>query len=74
MTAKSPAEVFIERFKVVISPLDLDTPSTASALNLLADYLHGFALALNCSQTQGALDISMLKGPLDMYCLALDNA
>lgn len=74
MESQSPAEVFIERFKMVVGPLSLSASSTIDALSLLADYLHGFALALNCNQDKSTLDISMLKGPLNMYCIALENA
>ncbi|MGD6735632.1 TetR/AcrR family transcriptional regulator [Photobacterium leiognathi subsp. mandapamensis] len=74
MDSISPAEVFIERFKVVIAPLQLNETAAKDALDLLVDYLHGYALALNCNSGHLPLDISMLKGPLNMYCLALENA
>ncbi|WP_413112533.1 TetR/AcrR family transcriptional regulator [Thaumasiovibrio sp. DFM-14] len=74
MNAKSPAGVFIEKFHVVIEPLNLDTVTAKSALDLLVDYLHGFALALNCNHGHSKLDVEMIKGPLNMYCIALENA
>jgi len=74
MSSTSPAAVFIERFHVVIEPLNLDADSAKNALDLLVDYLHGYAFALNCSDSQSTLNVGMLEGPLDMYCIALENA
>lgn len=74
MNSESPAEVFIDRFHLVVEPLDLDKPSAKNALDLLVDYLHGYALALNCNGESLSLNIEMLKGPLDFYCIALENA
>ncbi|MEZ8824082.1 TetR/AcrR family transcriptional regulator [Vibrio amylolyticus] len=74
MESHGPADVFTERFNVVVQPLDLNAIAATNALSLLADYLHGFALALNCNRELQSLDISMLKGPLDLYCVALENA
>lgn len=74
MNSESPAGVFIERFHVVIEPLNLDDVTAKDALDLLVDYLHGYALALNCSNDHSKLDVEMLKGPLNMYCIALENA
>ncbi|NOH82178.1 TetR/AcrR family transcriptional regulator [Vibrionales bacterium C3R12] len=74
MSSDSPAAVFIERFHVVVAPLNLSDESTKNALDLLVDYLHGFALALNCSVDVSKLNIDMLEGPLNMYCIALENA
>ncbi|MGF1761172.1 TetR/AcrR family transcriptional regulator [Photobacterium sagamiensis] len=73
MNSKSPAAVFVERFNVVTEPLNLDADSAKKALDLLVDYLHGFALALNCSGNQSTLKVGMFEGPLDMYCIALEN-
>ena len=74
MKSPSPAAVFIERFHVVIEPLNLDTDSAKNALDLLVDYLHGYALALNCSDDQAGLNIDMCEGPIGLYCMALENA
>lgn len=74
MKSASPAVVFIERFQVVIEPLNLNDVSAKNALDLLVDYLHGYALAINCSDDHADLDVGMLKGPLDMFCIALENA
>lgn len=74
MSSESPAGVFVERFQVVIEPLNLDVESAKNALDLLVDYLHGYAFALNCSDAHAGLDTAMLKGPINMYCIALENA
>jgi AcrR family transcriptional regulator len=74
MNSENPAGVFIEKFHVVIEPLKLDNVAVKDALDLLVDYLHGYALALNCSNGHSDLDIEMLKGPLNMYCIALEHA
>lgn len=74
MESNNPAEIFIERFNRIIAPIGLDDNSTKDALDLLVDYLHGYALALNCSASKGSLDIDMISGPLQIFCLALEGA
>lgn len=51
MNTTSPAQVFIERFDLVVAPLQLDAQQQKDSLNLFVDYLHGFALAINCQQS-----------------------
>jgi AcrR family transcriptional regulator len=74
MTSESPAAVFTERFNVVIQELNLNNDAKKNALDLLADYLHGFALALNCNQTQPIDITEYIKGPLQFYCVALEHS
>ncbi len=62
MNSDSPAVVFMERFQVIIKPLNLNDVSAKNALDLLVDYLHGYALALNCSSEHADLDVEMLRG------------
>ncbi|MCF4176911.1 TetR/AcrR family transcriptional regulator [Vibrio sp. McD22-P3] len=73
MEVYGPAEVFYEKFEQVVKPLSLGEVATINGISLLADYLHGYVLAMNCNSDRKALDISMLKGPLQMYCIALEN-
>lgn len=73
MDVYSPAKVFHEKFEQVVKPLALDEAATMNSVSLLADYLHGYVLAMNCNSDREALDISMVKGPLQMYCVALEN-
>ncbi|AQS35654.1 transcriptional regulator, TetR family [Shewanella psychrophila] len=80
MDTISPAEVFVTRFNIVIEPLNLDSESAKNGLDLLVDYLHGYALALSCNgkdcngkNSQSTLNMEMIKGPLALYCVALEN-
>lgn len=73
MEALGPSDVFSERFDNVLSPLSLSDENKKRALELLMDYLHGYALALNCNQTSAPLTPDMLSGSLHLYCLALVN-
>jgi len=54
MNTTSPALVFIERFDLVVAPLQLDAQQQKDSLDLFVDYLHGFALAMNCQQSLNA--------------------
>lgn len=73
MDALGPSQVFSERFNDVIKPLNLEQEASTNALCLLVDYLHGYALALNNNQTNIELNIDMMSGPLNLYCIALEN-
>lgn len=74
MSSTSPADVFSERFRAIVQPLNLEEASIINALSLLADYLHGYALALNCQGAESALQIDNITGPLKLYCLAIENS
>ena len=71
MTTKNPAHLFIERFDTVIKPLDLESETRSNALNLLADYLHGFALSIKCNDQREFLNIDMVEGPIALLCSAI---
>ncbi|WP_135383576.1 TetR/AcrR family transcriptional regulator [Vibrio tasmaniensis] len=73
MKSLGPMEVFSERFTAVLSPLALTKEQTKNALDLLVDYLHGYALALNCNPDRTELTIEMVEKPLSLYCLALNQ-
>ncbi|WP_419536318.1 TetR/AcrR family transcriptional regulator [Endozoicomonas sp.] len=66
MSGHGPAEVFIERYERAVSLLDLPILYRKSALDLLVDYLHGFALALNY-QKGTSLSIEHMDGPVTLY-------
>ncbi len=70
MSTVGPAGVFIERFERALSCLALHDEDQTAALHLLVDYLHGYALALNC-QPEATLAIEQLDGPLNFYMDAL---
>ncbi|QJB56063.1 TetR/AcrR family transcriptional regulator [Pseudodesulfovibrio sp. zrk46] len=72
MTTIGPAEVFAERFQIVMQPLGLSDGELKNALDLLADYLHGFALAMRCNWSSEELTYDMLEGPLSLYVRGLE--
>ena len=72
MTSHGPATVFAERFDLAIASLSIDEELRGNALSMLADYLHGYALAMNC-QPGDELKVDMLSGPLAFYMQALQK-
>ena len=70
MSAAGPAQVFTERFYTALSPLQLSESELKDALDLLVDYLHGFALSMTCDSSQ-TLDIDYLQRPLAFYMKSL---
>lgn len=75
MASEGPAEVFSQRFHIAVAPLNLDESKLKDALDLLADYLHGFALAMNCNPKDEDLCVDLIDGPLGLYIktLALES-
>lgn len=67
MTCDSPAEIFSQRFFVVVEKLSLTHEERKQALDLLVDYLHGFALAMTCQQGT-ALQVNHFEGAFNLYC------
>ena len=72
MSTEGPADVFTQRFEVALAPLNLTEAQRKDALNFLADYLHGFALAMSCNPKEGELKVGEIDGPLAFYIRALD--
>ncbi|WP_036821166.1 TetR/AcrR family transcriptional regulator, partial [Photobacterium sanctipauli] len=72
MTSHGPAEVFMERFDLATAALQLNDELRENALSMLADYLHGYALALHC-QSGDSLNTDLLAGPLGFYMKALQQ-
>lgn len=72
MTSYGPATVFTERFDLATASLSLDAELRQNALSMLADYLHGYALAMSC-QSGHELKVDMLSGPLAFYMRALQQ-
>ncbi len=68
------AEVFSARFDVAVAPLDLDPDTQRAALDLLVDYLHGFALALHTATDDDTIDIRGMQKPFALYIRALRGA
>lgn len=72
MKCDGPAKLFIDRFTGVIVPLNLSKETTTHALNLLVDYLHGYALAMKCNKLDKPMRTELLKGSLALYCKAIE--
>lgn len=72
MSVEGPSQVFADRLNVALAPLNLDKKTLSDALALLADYLHGYALAMHCCSDQHQLTIEMTEGPLNLYMRALE--
>ncbi len=73
MTPTGPANVFVGRFYIAIAPLNLTSEQVKEALDLLVDYLHGFALSLECGGAASGLTIEQAEGPLRFYIRALEQ-
>ena len=71
--AEVPADVFSERFYLAITPLELRDEQKKAALDLLVDYLHGFALALQCTAKKSNLELSAIEESLALYLRALQR-
>ena len=67
------AEIFTDRFNIAISPLMLDAETQKAALDLIADYLHGFALAMHCAKDGVKPTIHEMEKPLALYFRALEG-
>jgi hypothetical protein len=73
MDSEGPANIFIQRFHIALVPLKIDKTILKNALDLLADYLHGFALAMNCNPEDKSLNIDSADGPLNLYIKAISS-
>ncbi len=71
MSVKGPAQVFIARFNTIVAPLGLPEDDMKNSLDLLVDYLHGFALSIHCAPKKDSLTLDSLNGPLNFYIKAL---
>lgn len=66
--------VFQTRFDIVVNSIGLDQVTKDAALDLLVDFLHGFALAIHTSSDVNEPDISSMKKPFSLYIKALRNS
>ncbi|MDG3400215.1 TetR/AcrR family transcriptional regulator, partial [Vibrio parahaemolyticus] len=71
MTSHGPAQVFTERYQLIVQPLGLSQQVEKDSLDLLADYLHGFALSISCCHDASLIKTDMLDGPLNLICSSL---
>ena len=72
ITSDGPAQVFIRRYNKALSSLDLNEQTRKNGLDLIADYLHGFALAMRCGPTNSQLTLEDINGPLSLYINGLE--
>ncbi len=71
MESSEPANEFINRLRIVLSNLELNDEHFNSALCLLADYLHGVALAIQCD-SKNKLSINKIDRPLLLFVKAIE--
>lgn len=72
MTSEGPATVFIYRLKVILKPLNIENEKFHIFIDLLADYLHGFALAMSCDKSN-SLNIDRIDKPLGLLIKVLED-
>ena len=73
MSDVGPAQIFVSRFQAIILPLKLTDSDMQDAIDLLVDYLHGFALAMRCNDDNLTLTTDMAGGPIKFYMDALEG-
>lgn len=63
MDSAGPANEFINKLDIILSPLKLDSAKFDSVTCLLVDYLHGVAFAIQCN-SNNQLNIEQINKPL----------
>ncbi|GMQ49120.1 TetR/AcrR family transcriptional regulator [Vibrio sp. 10N] len=71
MQSSGPAEVFIARFNDVVAPLTLSNDDKMNAVNLLADYLHGFAFSMQFAEVTQQEQRRIYEGSISLYLKAV---
>jgi len=71
MKSFGPAQLFGQRLAIALTPLQLTQKSFTQAQDLLADYMHGVALAMQ--HNQEALSTDCIDGPMHLICTALEK-
>lgn len=71
MTSFGPAQLFSERLSVALGVLKLAPGRFEQVRDLLADYLHGAALAMQCRP--GELGVACVEGPLRLIYDGLEG-
>jgi AcrR family transcriptional regulator len=74
MTSHGPAQVFTEHYQTIIDPLALHKKAEKDGLDLLADYLHGFAFSISCCHDASLIKTEMMDGPLALICRSLESS
>ncbi|WP_234977427.1 TetR/AcrR family transcriptional regulator [Ferrimonas marina] len=71
MSTDGPAQVFIARLEQALTPLALAKVEFEPLRDLLADYLHGVALAMQCNP--GGIPVGCVDAPLDLIFRGLTS-
>ena len=71
MQSFGPAQLFNQRLMSVLATLQLTQTDFEQAQNLLVDYIHGVALALQCNPD--VISSDCIDGPLCLICSALED-
>ncbi len=72
-TCFGPSNVFTEKFSQITDTLGLSPATAITARDLLVDYLHGFAFAMQLNKRDGEIELEMIKGPINLYFGALEK-
>ena len=73
MNCESPANIFYNRFQEILLSLQLSKEVEKDALDLLVDYIHGCAVAMNSNSDHPmTLEVDMMKGPFHLFCRGLE--
>lgn len=70
MDTYGPAQVFSHRVAIALKPLTLTDAQLMQIIALLADYLHGVAIAAQCNP--GNDEVTNIDGPYVLICLAIE--
>jgi AcrR family transcriptional regulator len=69
-----PAYIFSERFSNIVQELNLTPEVEKDAIDLLADYLHGYTLAMSCNNSTSMKNpLPIIEGPLRLICTSLER-
>ena len=68
-----PAEMFRQRFEQAVSSLSPRQNVFNDVLNLIADYLHGVALAMECDSEPATLMVDEIQRPLMLVMGVLER-
>lgn len=74
LKVEGPAQVFHNKFSQITAPLALNKQDENAALCLLVDYLHGFALAMQCNPNSSELNVEMIEQPVKLMIRGLKSA
>lgn len=67
-SSKGPAYIFLKKLLIILKPLSLSSEEFQNALDLLADYLHGFSLTMRCRDKKDNSEfLHLINGPLTLY-------